>query len=217
MHKKLAEAALFISANPLGLDELAKIMGVNSLGFVKQVMGELQKKYENSGIEIIDTPNGWTMQVRQEFLPKVAHLTPYHDLSEGTKKTLALVVYKEPVRQSEIIKTQGNKAYVYIKDLVKKGLVRTEKDGRTKLLYLTPEFERYFGEERRKIREKMDMLIQKTSQETGNVKQETKDIEIERTEETHEQTVEDNSKEIKQIVSEPKEINFEELKKKIKK
>lgn len=165
MHKKLVEAALFMTTKPLGLDELAKVTGLNSLGFVKQVLEELQKEYETRGMEIVNTPDGWLMQAKQEFLPKIAHLTPYHDLSEGTKRTLALVVYKEPIRQSNIIKTQGNKAYSYIKDLVKRGLVRAEKDGRTKLLYLTPEFERYFGEERTRIKEKMDIQVQKETQE----------------------------------------------------
>ena len=165
MHKKLAEAALFMATKPLGLDELAEIMGINSLGFVKQIMEELQKDYEGRGMEIVNTPDGWSVQVRQEFLPKIAHLTPYHDLSEGTKRSLALVVYKEPIRQSNLIKAQGNKAYSYVKDLTKKGLIRAEKDGRTKLLYLTPEFERYFGEERKAIREKMDLQVQRESQE----------------------------------------------------
>jgi segregation and condensation protein B len=160
MHKKLAEAALFMATRPLGLDELGKIMGMNSLGFVKQVVEELQREYEGRGMEIVNTPDGWVMQAKQQLLPKIAHLTPYHDLSEGTKKTLALVVYKEPLKQSDIIKTQGNKAYSYIKDLVKKGLIKTEKDGRTKILHLTPEFERYFGEERNAVRQKMDLQVQ---------------------------------------------------------
>jgi segregation and condensation protein B len=135
-------------------------MGMNSLGFVKQVVEDLQREYDGRGMEIVNTPDGWVMQTKHEFLPKVAHLTPYHDLSEGTKKTLALVVYKEPIRQTDIIKTQGNKAYSYVKDLVKKGLIRAEKDGRTKVLHLTPEFERYFGEERNAVRQKMDLQVQ---------------------------------------------------------
>ena len=161
MHKKIAEAALFMATKPLGLDEIGKLMGVNSLGFVKQTLEELQREYAGRGMEIVSGPDGWSMHVRREVLPKVAHLTPYHDMSEGMKKTLALVVYKEPVHQSDIIKTQGNKAYTYIKELNRKGLIRAEKDGRTKVLHLTPEFERYFGEERKKVREAMELELQK--------------------------------------------------------
>ena len=93
----------------------------------------------------------------------MASLTPYSDLSEGHKRTLALIVLKEPINQSEIIKIQGNKAYTYIKFLDAKGLIKKEKSGRTKILRLTQEFERYFGEEKSKIREKLIQSLGESS------------------------------------------------------
>jgi segregation and condensation protein B len=166
-HKKLLEAALFISSSPMGLDRLARVSGINSLGHVKELMEELQKDYGGSGLELSNTPGGWVMQVRPELLPKVAHLTPYSDLGEGPKRTLALVTLKEPVRQSIIIRMQGNKAYSYIKDLVKRGLIVSEREGHTKTLKLTQEFERYFGEERAKIREHLQKHLEATSRPEG--------------------------------------------------
>jgi segregation and condensation protein B len=154
--EKILEAALFMSSRPLMLDELGKILGVHSLGYVKEILEKLQKDYSGKGIEIVNTPQGWVMQVRQEFLGKVAHLTPYADISEGCKRTLAIIAYKEPVQQSEIIKIQGNKAYSYLKHLQKRNLIKAEKKGRTKIIKLTQEFERYFGEEKEKIKEKLE-------------------------------------------------------------
>jgi segregation and condensation protein B len=152
-HKKVLEAALFTSNKPLMLDDLGKLLGVNSLGFVKQLVEELQKDYVERGMEIVSTAQGWQMQVRPEFVPKVSHLTPYADMSEGSKRALALVAYKEPILQSEIIHIQGNKAYAYIKELKRKGLINIESKGHTKIISLTQEFERYFGEEKEKIKE----------------------------------------------------------------
>lgn len=151
--KNLLEAALFMSTRPLMLNDLGRILGVNSLGFVKDLLSQLQKDYGDRGMEIINTPQGWVMQVRSGLLPNVAHLTPYSDIPEGCKRTLALVAYKSPVKQSEIIKIQGNKAYTYIKSLVKRGLVKPEKQGHTKILKVTQEFERYFGGDSSKIKE----------------------------------------------------------------
>ncbi|MCK4714808.1 MAG: SMC-Scp complex subunit ScpB [Candidatus Aenigmarchaeota archaeon] len=165
MHKKTMEAALFISSTPLTLDQLARITGINSLGHVKELIESLQEDYEGKGIEIFNSADGYTMQVRPQMLPKVAHLTPYSDLAEGPKRTLALVTLKEPVRQSEIIKTQGNKAYSYIKDLKKRGLILTEKEGHTKILKLTQEFERYFGEEKAKIKEQLERHLEAAGKE----------------------------------------------------
>ncbi|MFH1364496.1 MAG: SMC-Scp complex subunit ScpB [Candidatus Aenigmatarchaeota archaeon] len=162
MHKKLLEAALFMSPKPLNLNDLGKITGINSLGYLKDMLESLQKEYEESGLEIINTPEGWHMQVRQEFLSKVSHLTPYSDIPEGCKRTLAIVVYKEPVKQAEIIKIQGNKAYTYIKYLQKRGLIKIEKQGHSKILKVTKEFENYFGQDKEKIKE---LISQENSQE----------------------------------------------------
>jgi segregation and condensation protein B len=163
-HKKVMEAALFIANQPLTLDQLARLAGVNSLGHVKELMEELQKDYKERGLEVFQNSDGYTMQVRARLLPRVAHLTPYSDLGEGPKRTLALVTVREPVKQSEIIKIQGNKAYTYIKNLKKMGLVVTEKEGHTKILKLTQEFERYFGEEKAKIKEQLERHLQITSE-----------------------------------------------------
>jgi segregation and condensation protein B len=153
--KAVIEAALFMGNGPIMITDLAKIAGLNSLGFVKEVLVKLQKDYASGGIEIADTQDGWIMQVRPEYLSHVAHLTPYSDLSEGCKRTLALVARKEPAQQAEIVRIQGNKAYTYVKQLKRRGLISKEKKGNNVLLRLTQEFERYFGEEKEKIREKL--------------------------------------------------------------
>lgn len=149
------EAAMFMSSRPMMLDELARITGINSLGYLKQLLEKLQKDYEKRGMEILNTRSGWQMHVRQNLLQHVAHLTPYSDIPEGCKRTLALVVYKEPMKQADLIRIQGNKAYTYIKWLKGKGLVRSEKRGRTMVIKLTQEFERYFGDERKRIKDAM--------------------------------------------------------------
>lgn len=162
MPKKLLEAALFMSPKPLTIEELSKLTGVASLGKIEEKLEELRKEYEGRGIEIIRSPEGWSMQVRSDVLPRVAHLTRYSDLKNGHKRALALIAYKEPIKQSEVVRIQGNKAYAYIKVLVKKGLVKAEKKGRTKVLMLTKEFERYFGKEKEKIREMLEEGIKET-------------------------------------------------------
>ena len=156
--KKLIEAALFISQKPLDLHDLAKITGMSSLGFLKEQLEQLQEEYKEKGVEVVQVGDRWHMQVRPDCLEKVAHLTPYQDLPEGPKRSLALILYKEPVKQSEIIKTQGNKAYSYIKRLKLMGLVKAEKEGHTKILSVTKELENYFGQQKDKIKEQLTVL-----------------------------------------------------------
>ena len=144
-----------MSSRPLKVTELAKVSGLGSVGHLKSLMEELRKEYSERGLLVVESPEGWQMQVRSDVLPRVAHLTPYADLSEGCKRALALIVYKEPLAQSELIRIQGNKAYNYIRKLERAGLVRSEKSGRTKMLSLTQEFENYFGETKEEVRERL--------------------------------------------------------------
>ena len=151
--KHLIEAALFTSTKPLKVNEISRIVSVSSLGLVKKLVDELKQDYSKKGIEILEVADGYQMQVRKELIHKVAGLTPHQDLSTGLKKSLAIIVYKEPLKQSELIDLQGSKAYDYVKELEERGLIKAEKFGRTKVLKLTKDFENYFGVEKEKIKE----------------------------------------------------------------
>jgi segregation and condensation protein B len=158
MPKRILEAALFVADRPMRVEELSKVSG-HAPGHVRKALGELAREYEGGALEIAETPEGWHMRVKHEILPRVAHLTPHSDLSEGCKRALALILYKEPVKQSEIVKMQGNKAYGYVKRLQKKGLVKACKKGHTMVLELTQEFENYFGERKEKLRGRLEEAI----------------------------------------------------------
>ncbi len=166
-HKGLLEAALFMSSEPMSIGKLSKISGLNSLGYLKGMLLELRDDYTGRGIHLVETPDGWSFQVDREHLKKVAGLTPYADIPEGQKRTLALVAYKEPVTQSEVIRIQGNKTYAYIRSLITRGLIKAEKHGRTRLLSLTEEFERYFGAEKEKVKEQLIAKMNRRGTENG--------------------------------------------------
>jgi segregation and condensation protein B len=160
MNKKaLLEAALFVSDKPLSLDKLSTILEATNnetRKLLEQLKADLMEN--DRGYELVETPEGFELRVKVEYRDKVVRLAPLADLSDGMMRSLALIVAKQPVKQSLIVKYQGNKAYSYIEALEKKGLIKTEKFQRTKLITLTPEFERYFGKEAEEIKK---ILIKK--------------------------------------------------------
>jgi segregation and condensation protein B len=160
MNKKaLLEAALFVSDKPLSLDKLSTILEATNnetRKLLEQLKADLMEN--DRGYELVETPEGFELRVKVEYRDKVVRLAPLADLSDGMMRSLALIVAKQPVKQSLIVKYQGNKAYGYIEALEKKGLIKTEKFQRTKLITLTPEFERYFGKEAEEIKK---ILIKK--------------------------------------------------------
>lgn len=152
-NKALIEAALFVSDKPLSVERISKIFGIKEEeveDILLKIQVELQA--EDRGIELVNTPEGFEFRVKQAYREKVAGLAPFADLSDGMMRTLAIVALKQPIKQSTIVKYQGNKAYGYIAALEKKGLVKTEKFGRTKLVSTTSDFEKYFGKSKEEIR-----------------------------------------------------------------
>ncbi len=161
--KKLIEASLFLSQNPISAKSLAQIAGINEKE-VEELVDKLKTEYADRGIEITKTPSGWQIHVKTELIGKVSHLSPYSDLSEGVLKTLALVVYKHPATQSYLVKMQGNKVYNYIKKLEARGMIKTQKKGRTKEVFVTQEFENYFGTTLSDIKKRVEEQIAQIKQ-----------------------------------------------------
>lgn len=178
--KALLEAALFVSDTPLTAERLAGIVGVSPEqieAMLSQFKDELAA--ENHGIILEQTPEGFELRVKQEYRDKIASLAPFSDLSEGMLRTLAIVAAKQPIKQSVIVKYQGNKVYGYVVDLETKGLIKTEKFGRTKLITATPGFEKYFG----KSTEEIKKMLSSKVEENDKVEEKEKETQNEKEDE----------------------------------
>jgi segregation and condensation protein B len=141
----LLEAALFITEKPLKLDELAKLLKTTE-DEVKKLLDELDARYKNNecGIEIAKL-NGFRLTVKPEYTQRVARFTKHAELSRGLLRALSIIAHYEPMKQSDLVRAIGNRAYEYIRELVSLGFIVTEKYSRTKILRTTRHFEEYFG------------------------------------------------------------------------
>jgi len=146
------EAILFTTHEPLNIKEISKIMRTTDLQ-IEKLLQQIKEKYntENSGIMLSDV-GGYKLSVKTEYVDKVSHLTPHAELSRGLLRVLSIIVYHEPVSQSEIVKVIGNRTYDYVKELEERGLVKSEKKSRTKMLHVTEKFEEYFGVKKEEIK-----------------------------------------------------------------
>ena len=144
---KLLEAIFFISGRFLNMQELVSISDLNPL-IVEDLIKKLKKKYEesNSAIELIEKNNSWKMDVRQEYYYIVNKLaTGKSEFSKAEQETLAVIAFKQPIKQSVIIKIRGNKAYEHIRKFADLGLIKKKKIGHTHELSLSDEFYNYFN------------------------------------------------------------------------
>lgn len=138
------EAALFLSGRFMNLQELIAMTDVNQI-LLKKMLSDLQDKYKNSGINIIQQENTWKMDVAEDFLEMVNRLaTGASEFTKAEQETLAMIAYKQPMKQSVVIKIRGNKAYDHIKRFVELGLITKRKFGHTAEISLTEKFYEYF-------------------------------------------------------------------------
>ncbi len=145
-YKRVAEAALFVSGRSMTDEELAKILGIGSIGYVKSMMDALAKEYNerNSSLEIRKDGASYSIGVRHEYIAKVASLAGAPDISHSSLRMLAYISKNEPVLQSALVKAFGSSTYEHMKELAEKKFVSSIKSGRTKKIETTPKFREYF-------------------------------------------------------------------------
>jgi len=128
----------------LSLQELARILNAPEVE-VARAVDDLEDKYRGPIVVQFDG-NTAIMTVEGQYLENLWMLGK-GELSSAELRTLATVAYYEPVRQSELVKARGNRAYEHLRKLEEMGLVVANPQGNTKVLRLTRKFYDYFGED----------------------------------------------------------------------
>ena len=143
--KNKVEAVLFASGKKVTYEDLARLCNSDITSVKKEVV-ILKKEYQDrdSPLMLSEEADGLKMTVRETYLPVVHGLVPETELGKSLLETLAVVAWKQPVIQSDLIKVRTNKAYEDVAELVEKGFISKEKHGRTFVLKTTSKFNEYF-------------------------------------------------------------------------
>jgi len=152
------EAALFLSANFLDVDHLVRVTNVNPI-MIKELVDKLIEKYngKDSAIFIqkreVEGKPVFKMDVKPEFHNLVNKMvTGESEFSKSEQETLAIIAYKQPIKQSSIVRIRSNKAYDHIKHFIAMGLVKSKRLGRTYELTLSEDFYNYFNLDKKDIK-----------------------------------------------------------------
>lgn len=144
-NEEKVEAALFIAGRFLNLQDLIMLTDINPI-MLKDVLTRLEKKYSKNAIRLVNRNNSWKMDVAEKYNYMVNKLaTGSTEFTKAEQETLAVVAYKQPIKQSVVIKIRGNKAYDHIHKFIELGLVTAKKVGHTNDLLLSEEFYEYFN------------------------------------------------------------------------
>ncbi len=143
---KRLEAIFFVSGRFLSMQELVSLSDLNPI-IIRELIEKLQEKYDDdSAIEIVEKNELWKMDVRQEYSNIINKLaTGNSEFSKAEQETLAIIAFKQPIKQSVLIKIRGNKGYDHIRKFAELGLVKKKKLGRSYELSLAENFYNYFN------------------------------------------------------------------------
>lgn len=144
--KNRIEAILFTTGRFMDIEEIAQLCNIGSVGAVKEALAGLVEDYNARGgaLEIFEEKGKYKLNIKKAYNYLTTKLLDSTELDRPTQETLAIIAYRNPVLQADIVKLRGNKAYDHIKALKEIGFVTVEKHGRTRLVKLTQKFFDYF-------------------------------------------------------------------------
>lgn len=108
--KRVLEAALLTSSQPLSLDDLQKLFVERvERATLRMLLDELKLDWDARTMELVQVASGYRFQARAEFTPFLARLTPEKQVkySRAVLETLAIIAYKQPVTRGDIEEIRG--------------------------------------------------------------------------------------------------------------
>lgn len=108
--KRVIEAALLASPEPLGLPELKRLFdGDLSADTLRNLLTEIGEEWKGRAVELVHVASGWRFQTTTDFTPYIERLAPEKPpkYSRAVMETLAIIAYRQPVTRGDIENIRG--------------------------------------------------------------------------------------------------------------
>jgi segregation and condensation protein B len=152
-NKSRVEAVLFAIGKYVD-DELISQLCELDKRSTRKALEELKKDYDDKdgALIVFQEGNSWKINVREKYLSLVRKIVADTELSKSVMETLAVIAWKTPVYQSEVVRIRGNKCYDHIEELENSGFITKDKKGRSYVLKTTEKFYNYFDIEQKNLK-----------------------------------------------------------------
>lgn len=152
---ELIEAAIFVANKPITIDQLKNTVLADfslSTKRVKETIIQLQRDYENRGVQLVEVGSGYRFQACASLSPWLTKLwqekAPKY--SRAFLETLALIAYRQPITRGEIEQVRGVAvSSQIIKSMLEQDWIKVvghkEVPGRPALYATTKQFLDYFS------------------------------------------------------------------------
>lgn len=122
----LIEAVLFWKGEPQSIKELSKALGCSEAS-INEALNELEGKLKERGIVLMrnnDEVTLGTSPAASKLIEAITKEELSRDLGKAALETLAIILYKGPVKRSEVDYIRGVNSTFIIRNLLIRGLVQ---------------------------------------------------------------------------------------------
>ena len=108
--KKVLEAALLTSQEPIALSELKKLFDDTlSSDTLRRILEEMRGEWDGRSVELTQVASGWRFRARPEYQGYLDRLNPTRSprYSRAVMETLAIIAYRQPVTRGDIENVRG--------------------------------------------------------------------------------------------------------------
>lgn len=166
-NKRLVESVLFSATEPVSINQIKESTGLSR----KKVKKNLEKLIEDynvkrkneTSMEVTKAGDKYAMQVKQKYADK-SRMVAEPEIDSNLLKTLTLIAFHQPVKQSNLRRMIGTKAYDHVDKLSSLKLIHAKKHRNTEMLTTTKRFPEYFGIDTTKPEEIRDFLMKKVAE-----------------------------------------------------
>ena len=164
--KRLVESVLFSASEPISVSEIKEATGLSTMK-IKKTLEELIQDYNETrknetSMEVIKAGEKYTMQVKKQYADQTIMVTRPEIQSE-LLKTLTLIAFHQPLKQSNLRRMIGQKAYEHVDELTTLKLINSRQHKTTEMITTTKLFPEYFGIESTDPDENKSFLMKKVA------------------------------------------------------
>lgn len=108
--KRILEAALLTSPQPLALDDLLKLFAARmERATLRMLLDELKTDWADRTLDLVQVASGYRFQAKAEFNEVLSRLNPERQpkYSRAVMETLAIIAYRQPVTRGDIEQIRG--------------------------------------------------------------------------------------------------------------
>src|SRR5258706_6890775 len=108
--KRVLEAALLASQEPLGVIDLKRLFGGElNVETLRKLLAEIAGEWKGRAVGLVNLASGWRFQTRPELQPYLERLFPENPprSSRAVMETLAIIAYRQPVTRGDIEDVRG--------------------------------------------------------------------------------------------------------------